>query len=705
MNTLRHRKGCSALAISATVLWGLSLPAFSLIEYTDAQRDTIVEIVEQLQDRHYAKLTYNDTLSSEHLDSYINSLDRSKLFFMASDIAEFEQYRTVMDDQLEEGKLDAGFSIFNVYQKRLQDRLEKVIKSLPETAAAMDFSVNESIPFEEKDLPWAKDTAEMDERWRKQLKNQVLNLKLADKPADEIVPTLEKRYRSQLNSVKQYNSQDAFQIYANSLAELYDPHTNYLSPRGSENFNINMSLSLEGIGAVLQMDDEFTKVSSLVAKGPADKQGELQPADRIVAVGQGVEGPMEDVIGWRLDEVVELIRGPKDTTVRLEVIPAKSKSADEHKTITIVRSKVKLEEQAAQKKVLNIPRGDRMIKVGVIELPAFYIDFDAMRRGDKDYRSTTRDVKNLLQELQNEGVEGVIVDLRNNGGGSLQEANELTGLFIEYGPTVQIRHASRRVWRDGKRLKSQYFEGPLVVLVNRLSASASEIFAGAIQDYERGIVVGDRSFGKGTVQTLVPLTEGQLKVTESKFYRISGESTQHRGVIPDVEFPSIYDKEEIGESALDHALNWDHISPIRHDDYGDLNSILPAIQAQFLARSEKNPDFIFLEDEIALAEETRKIKELPLNEKARIALRDSQEQKALDIENKRRKALGEELLTALEHDEDDANELDLQSGDENEDPKAKDEDEKDADDVLLIEAANVLSDILLLQQKHYAVHQ
>jgi carboxyl-terminal processing protease len=705
LNTLRHRKGCSALAISATVLWGLSLPAFSLIEYTDAQRDTIVEIVEQLQDRHYAKLTYNDTLSSEHLDSYINSLDRSKLFFMASDIAEFEQYRTVMDDQLGEGKLDAGFSIFNVYQKRLQDRLEKVIKSLPETAAAMDFSVNESIPFEEKDLPWAKDTAEMDERWRKQLKNQVLNLKLADKPADEIVPTLEKRYRSQLNSVKQYNSQDAFQIYANSLAELYDPHTNYLSPRGSENFNINMSLSLEGIGAVLQMDDEFTKVSSLVAKGPADKQGELQPADRIVAVGQGVEGPMEDVIGWRLDEVVELIRGPKDTTVRLEVIPAKSKSADERKTITIVRSKVKLEEQAAQKKVLNITRGDRMIKVGVIELPAFYIDFDAMRRGDKDYRSTTRDVKNLLQELQNEGVEGVIVDLRNNGGGSLQEANELTGLFIEYGPTVQIRHASRRVWRDGKRLKSQYFEGPLVVLVNRLSASASEIFAGAIQDYERGIVVGDRSFGKGTVQTLVPLTEGQLKVTESKFYRISGESTQHRGVIPDVEFPSIYDKEEIGESALDHALNWDHISPIRHDDYGDLNSMLPAIQAQFLARSEKNPDFIFLEDEIALAEETRKIKELPLNEKARIALRDSQEQKALDIENKRRKALGEELLTALEHDEDDANDLDLQSGDEKEDPKAKDEDDKAADDVLLIEAANVLSDILLLQQKHYAVHQ
>ena len=438
-----------------------------------------------------------------------------------------------------------------------------------------------AVPLDVENLQWAKNQAELDDRWRKQLKNQVLSLKLADKPENEIVPTLQKRYTSQLKSVKQYNSQDVFQIYANALTELYDPHTNYLSPRSTENFNINMSLSLEGIGAVLQMDDEYTKVSSLVAKGPADKQGDLQPADRIVAVGQGVDGPLEDVIGWRLDEVVELIRGPKDTTVRLEVIPAKSKSADERKIITIVRNKVKLEEQSAQKKVIEIPEGNKVIKVGVIDIPAFYIDFDAMRRGDKDYKSTTRDVKNLLQELEAEGVDGIIVDLRNNGGGSLQEANELTGLFIEYGPTVQIRHSSRRVWRDGKRLKGPYYEGPLVVLVNRLSASASEIFAGAMQDYQRGIIVGDRSFGKGTVQTLIPLTEGQLKITESKFYRISGESTQHRGVVPDVEFPSIYDTEEIGESALDHALNWDQISPIRHSNYGELSTVLPAIQSQF----------------------------------------------------------------------------------------------------------------------------
>jgi carboxyl-terminal processing protease len=683
------------------LLCAYSLPAWSLLEYTEAQRDTIVEMVDQLQDRHYAKLPYDDELSSQHLDNYIDSLDGGKMFFTVDDLAEFEQYRTVMDDQLRQGKLDAGFVIFNRYHQRLQDRLSTLVETLPEAVAAMDFTTDESFPLDIDERQWAKDQAELDDRWRKQLKNQVLSLKLADKDEDEIVPTLVKRYNRQLKSVKQYNSQDVFQIYANALTELYDPHTNYLSPRSTENFNINMSLSLEGIGAVLQMDDEFTKVSSLVAKGPADKEGQLHPSDRIVAVGQGVDGPLEDIIGWRLDEVVELIRGPKDTTVRLEVIPAKSKSTDERRIITIVRNKVKLEEQSAQKKVLEIPDGDQTIKVGVIDIPAFYIDFDAMRRGEKDYKSTTRDVKNLLQELEAEGVDGVIIDLRNNGGGSLQEANELTGLFIEYGPTVQIRHSSRRVWRDGKRLKSPYYEGPLVVLVNRLSASASEIFAGAMQDYERAIIVGDSSFGKGTVQTLVPLTEGQLKITESKFYRISGESTQHRGVVPDIAFPSMYDTSEIGESALDHALNWDHISPVRHINYGNLASILPSIQAQFQERSAHNPDFIFLEDQIELAQETRDIKALPLNEKARIALRDAQEEKALNIENKRRKAEGKELLTSLEHDDEETDDADQQASID-EEAALQEEEEDITDDVLLMEAGHVLVDALLIKERRFA---
>ena len=691
-------KATLRLTASLVLLSAIASPAWSLLEYTEAQRDTIVELVDQLQERHYAKLNYNDDLSSEHLDHYIDSLDPAKMFFTADDIAQFEEFRLVMDDQLPKGNLSAGFTIFNRFHQRLLARLENLIETLPDTIAAIDFARDESYSLDVDSRQWAKDEKELDDRWRKQLKNQVLSLKLADKAEDEIAPTIEKRYANQLKNVKQYNSQDVFQIYANSLTELYDPHTNYLSPRSSENFNINMSLSLEGIGAVLQMDDEYTKVSRLVAKGPADKQGELHPSDRIVAVGQDEEGALEDVIGWRLDEVVELIRGPKGSTVRLEVIPSKSKSTDERKVITIVRSTVKLEEQSAQKKVLEIPDGNEFIKVGVIDIPAFYIDFDAMRRGEKEYKSTTRDVKRLLQELESEGVDGIIVDLRNNGGGSLQEANELTGLFIEYGPTVQIRHSSRRVWRDGKRLKSPYYEGPLVVLVNRLSASASEIFAGAIQDYERGIIVGDRSFGKGTVQTLIPLTEGQLKITESKFYRISGDSTQHRGVVPDVEFPTLYDTEELGESALEHALNWDQINEVRYRRYGDLSSVLPAIQSHFEQRSESNPEFVYLEDQVELAQQTRELKELPLNEAARIALRESQEQKALDIENKRRKAQGEELLTSLELDED---EEEAEDSEELADAESEDEEEKD---VLLTEAGNVLVDVLLLKEQRYAVH-
>jgi carboxyl-terminal processing protease len=671
------------------------LHAWALIDYTDAQRETIVELIEQLEERHYAKLEYDDELSSQHLDNYIASLDGSKMFFLAADIKEFEKYRTVMDDQLPKGRLDAGFAMFNRFHERLEARLERLIETLPETVAAMDFTREESYELDTEDRQWATSNAELDERWRKHLKNQVLSLRLAEKDPEEIAPTLEKRYANQLKRVRQYNAQDVFQIYANALTQLYDPHTSYFSPRRSENFNINMSLSLEGIGAVLQLEDEHTKVARLVPAGPADKQGELQPSDRIVGVGQGEDGEIEDVIGWRLDEVVELIRGPKGSTVRLEVLPAKSKTTDQRKIITIVRSKVKLEEQSAQKRVLEIPSGDQILKVGIIDIPAFYIDFEAMRRGDKEYKSTTRDVKKLLAELQEEKVDGIVVDLRNNGGGSLQEANELTGLFIEYGPTVQIRHSSRRVWRDGKRLKSDYYDGPLVVLINRLSASASEIFAGAIQDYERGIIVGDRSFGKGTVQTMIPLTEGQLKITESKFYRISGESTQHRGVVPDLVFPSLFDPEQIGESALDHALNWDQINPVRHRRYDDLASVLPTLGNLFEERSVNNPDFVFLEDQVRLAQQTREIKALPLNEEARLALRDSQEQKALSIENKRRQAKGEELLASLD-EEDEGEEA-------AEETVTEAEEAEDEADVLLTEAGNVLVDALLMKQRAYAV--
>jgi carboxyl-terminal processing protease len=694
------RQALTALAISVP-LWLHSTVtlAVAAIEYTPAQSETAKELVAQLEKRHYAKLAYDDSLAAAHLENYIRSLDSGKMFFTMADIEEFRRFSDTLDDDFSNGRLDAGFLIFNRFAERLENRLTNVVDTLPERYTAMDFSVEEDFLVDGEKRDWAKSQDVLDERWRKHLKNQALSLRLAEKDEEDLAGVLVKRYERQLKRVAQYNAQDVFQVYANALTELYDPHTNYLSPRRTENFNINMSLSFEGIGALLQVDDDYIKVARLVPAGPAEKQGILKPADRIVAVGQGEQGPMEDVIGWRVDEVVDLIRGPKGSTVRLSVIPGAPGTTEERRTIAIERNTVKLEEQSAQKRVIDIPAGDDTIKLGVIEIPAFYIDFEAMRRGDDDYKSTTRDVSRLLEELQDEGVEGIIVDLRNNGGGSLQEANDLTGLFIEYGPTVQIRHSSRRVWRDGKRLRSAYYEGPLVVMINRLSASASEIFAGAIQDYERGIIVGDRSFGKGTVQTMVPLEEGQLKVTESKFYRISGDSTQHRGVVPDIVFPSLFDSEEIGESALDHALSWDQINPVRHRRYGDLDAIIPELAAQFDTRKQDNAELTYLVEQVSLANDGSDRDVVSLNEDTRRAQREARLEKALAIENRRRAALGEEPLASLDELEDEADSEDEAAADE----AVADTEEDGDDDVLLTEAGNVLVDHLLMRKQAFAV--
>ena len=697
MNTARIRTvfGAVTFAITAT---GFSLSSVAAIDPYPQLGETATDLVEKLETRHYSKRKLDDQLSSELLDAYLKSLDPSRSFLYQSDVDEFEAMRFKLDDQFHAGELSAGFTIFNRYHERVLYRLDKLLANLPEMVANLDFTVDESLDLESDKRPWPSNEAEADERWRKQIKNSVLSLRLAGKANEDILPILEKRYKNQHHRVSQYNAQDVFQVFANSLTELYDPHTNYLSPRTSENFNINMSLSLEGIGAVLQLQDEYTRVSRIVPAGPADKQGELQPSDKILAVAQGDDGKFEDVIGWRLDEVVQLIRGPKGSTVRLEILPAKSKTPDERKVITIVRNKVKLEEQSAKKEIIEVPQGDSTLKLGVIDIPAFYIDFEGMRRGEPDFKSTTRDVKRLLDELIAADVDGVVIDLRNNGGGSLQEANDLTGLFIEYGPTVQIRHSSRKVFRDGKRLRTPYYDGPLAVLINRLSASASEIFAGAIQDYQRGIVVGSQSFGKGTVQTLIPLAEGQLKLTESKFYRISGDSTQHRGVIPDVEFPSQYDKSEIGESTLEHALDWDQINPVRHRKYHDIPALVPFLTDVHQARVEENPDFIYLRDSLELAEAASSVTSLTLNEKARIAFREEQKSKSLAIENKRREAKGLDAITDFEDSEDElalAEDPEAATDETEADPA---EDEEDVD-VLLVEAGNVLVDAVMARNE------
>ena len=666
-----------------------------------AQSDTLKEIIEVIEDRHYASRRYDDGLSAQHFTAYLDALDPQRMFFDADDIDLFSQWRLALDNAGRAGDLAPAFTMFNKYHDELKDRLTEILGTLPETIESFDYEVEEYLDIDRSAMPWAQNDAELDERWRKRIKNQALSLLLAEKSPEEIPETLERRYESQLKRLAQYNAQDVFQIYANTLAEQYDPHTNYFSPRRAENFDINMSLSFEGIGAILQIDDEYAKVTRLGPAGPADKQGGLRPSDLIMGVGQGESGPIEDVIGWRLDEIVDLIRGPRDTTVRLEVIPDKGKS-DQRRVVPIRRNEVKLEEQAAQKEIIEFTDEDGQAhRVGVIDIPAFYIDFEAYRQGDKFYRSTTRDVKKLVDELVSDGVEGIVIDLRDNGGGSLQEANQLTGLFIEYGPTVQIRSAESRVWRDGKRRRSQYYEGPLAVMINRLSASASEIFAGAIQDYGRGIIVGEQSFGKGTVQSLVPLQEGQLKITESKFYRVSGGSTQHRGVVPDINYPSLFDPETIGESALDNALAWDQIAPTRFNRYNNYDTIIPTLASLHNARAANDPDYQFLQDQVDLAQGARAISVLPLQQSGRIAMRDEQEALALAIENKRRLSKGLEPLETLDTDDDVAESTPIASNEETALPhngiEAATDDEAATPDVLLLETGKILVDSISLR--------
>ena len=683
-----------ALGVSFLVA---SISFASNLSPTTQQTWTLRALVTELEENHYVDRRYNDAMSAAHLETYLERLDPSHLYFTASDVAEFQTYSTRLDDLGRQGELSPAFTIFDRYEQRASDRLALVIANMDAIVSGLDFGKDEYIDSDPTERDWAVDTAELDDRWRKRLKNQVLGLKLAEKPLQEIAPTLVKRYENQQNRLSQYNEQDVFAVYANALTSQFDPHTSYFSPRRAENFDIDMRLSLEGIGAVLQNEDEYVKVVRVVPAGPADKQSDLKAAELIIAVGQGKAGPMTDVIGWRLDDVVDLVRGKKGTVVRLDVIPAAGRS-DEARRLTITRNEVQLEEQAAQSKIIEInDLGSTPRKIGVIDIPAFYLDFDAYRKGDPDFRSTTRDVAKLVNELNEAGVDGLVIDLRGNGGGSLREANELTGLFIEYGPTVQIRGTGSRVWRDGKRRRGPYYDGPVAIMIDRLSASASEIFAGALQDYGRAIVVGDRSFGKGTVQTLLDLPEGQLKITESKFYRISGDSTQHRGVIPDISYPSLLQHDEIGESSLEKALDWDRIAPVRHKDYGVVDAILPTLVAKHTERANADPDFQYIWDQKALAKKVRGAEVLPLNEAERIAQRTSQEIQYLAIENTRRQAKGMDILASLDDLADEDDDTSAAPQDSAEEPSAASDDtEAEEVDALITETARILADAINL---------
>lgn len=674
---LRH------LIILSTISWSLFAQATTTdIPVLKPQSEHVLTnrtVVQHLYQHHYSRKYMNDEFSEKVYTRYLNILDNTRSYFTQADIDQFEQYRDKLDDAIKTNNLDPAFVIYNRYEQRAIERLDYALALLKGGIKQFNFKENESLELDREKAPWAKTSKELDVLWSKRIKNTVLNLKLAGKEDKDIIELLERRYESQLNRIKQINAEDAFQSYMNALTYTFDPHTQYMSPRNSENFNINMSLSLQGIGAVLRSENENTIVERLVPGGPAAKANQLKPSDKIIGVAQGKD-KMVDVIGWRLDEVVDLIRGPKDSTVRLDIISG-SGQTETHRTISIVRDEVKLEDRAAQSEIINIKRNDKDYKLGVIDIPAFYADFEAKNSNDPNYRSTTRDVSNLITKLKADNIDGLIIDLRNNGGGSLAEVNNLVGLFIPQGPTVQVHYSFGHTQVLADQDPSVLYNGPLVVLTNRLSASASEIFAGAIQDYSRGLIVGSQTFGKGTVQTLIPLFRGQMKVTNAKFYRVSGESTQHRGVIPDILYPEIYDIEKIGESALEEALVWDKIEASKYKAQSSLSGIIPSLQKAHAQRIKNNPDFEYLNEQVEFLKELRNDTSISLNIDTREKERLETEARRLALENKRRKAKGLKLLDKLEEQDDEESKPDT--------------DKKDAtEDALLIEGGEILVDFM-----------
>ncbi|KUO59303.1 tail-specific protease [bacterium BRH_c32] len=597
-----------------------------------------------LSNYHYRKSTLNDSLSVLIFDDYLKSMDSQKLYFYKSDIEGFQKYKLMLDDYLKMGNLNPAYEIFNVYKKRLGERV-KYVKELLKTE--FDFTKDESFTLDREKATWMENEKEMNEEWRLRIKNEALNLKLSGKDWKGTVDVLGKRYDNYYKLILQYEAEDVFQLYMNSFAEVYDPHSNYLSPSSSDAFNISMKLSLEGIGATLRFENDYTTVVSIVPGGPAAKSGLIKEEDRIVAVAQGDEGEFVDVVGWRLDDTIQLIRGKKGTVVRLSILKKEDGINAIPKEIRLVRDKVKLEEQAAKDEIINIEENGKPFKLGVIKLPSFYSDFEAARNGDPDYKSTTKDVKKILGKFKNEKVDGVILDLRNNGGGSLQEAISLTGLFIKDGPVVQVKNSNGEVEVDKDPDPTIIYDGPLAVMINRFSASASEIFSAAIQDYGRGLIVGENSYGKGTVQNLIDLSRflsskdksGELKITIAKFYRINGSSTQNLGVEPDIELPSLYDKHEYGESSKPSALPWDKIQSSEYQKYGNLNKYIPELDKKHKIRIEKDPQYLYVKQDIAEYKETKAMKTFSLNEEVRKADKEKAEKRKKEREDAKKNNL------------------------------------------------------------------
>ena len=673
----------AALACSASPEVQKMVDGVQNIKPDEQQSLVCKELVGLIENYNYKKIKINDSISSIVLDRYIKALDPSKYYFLASDIKEFEKYRTTLDDAFRIGDLSGPFYIFNVYLKRYNERIDY---SIAQIGSKFDFNQNDTYTYDREKMPWISSTTALDEVWKKRVKYELVNLKIANSDQVKNQETLKKRYESLKSQAAKFNNQDVFQIVMDSFTEAVDPHTNYFNPRNAEVFQQEMSRSIEGIGATLQLENEVTKIMSIVPGGPAFKSKLLNAGDRIVAVAQGVDGEFLDIVGWRIDNAVSKIKGPKGTTVRLKIIPVGQELSAKPVIITLVREKVILADQSAKKSVKTIQSDGKPYKIGIIDVPAFYADFKAANAGDPNYKSTTRDVRLLIDTLKNiDKVDAIVMDLRANGGGSLVEAIDLTGLFIDKGPVVQVKDLRNSVDVSEDKSSGAAWTGPFGVIVDRLSASASEIFAGAIQDYGRGIIMGTQTYGKGTVQNSIDMNKlfdqsflqkisaafkpkstattgnvtgvageksstivdkdgiiqfGQVNLTMGKFYRINGSSTQHKGVIPDISFPSIYPLDKIGEDTEPSALPFDVVKPSNYVSVADLTAIKVSLLKLHQQRMASSVDYKILVEDIAEGKKRDAETTVTLNEAKLKAERETMETKALDKVNKLRASKG-----------------------------------------------------------------
>ena len=665
-----------------TIILATSIYAdsYNKIELSETKKELSYEIFKKLDKEHYLRKIDKDNLNSQYFEAIFDRLDKNKNYFIANEVHKY--LIKSKENEVKNFDIELAYDLINLYFERLIEYSEFQINLIQ--TVDFDFTKDEYLDIFYEDNQWLTTFTDLKDLWRLETKNDLLVAKISDSSSSDPKVDLVKRYQNRIRRINQQKEEDIFSLAINILTNQFDPHSSYLSPRSAEDFDMNMSLKLTGIGALLGVEDDYTKIISLVPGGPAEKSGKIKPEDRIAKIKQKNSKEFVDVVGWRIDEVVDLIRGEIGTELEIEFISFESED-DTRKLVTLKREEIKLEDRAAKSEIIEMNDN----KIGIIDLPSFYIDFDEYQKRNKEYRSSSRDIKNILKDFNNSGVDAVVLDLRNNGGGALIEANRIIGLFVSSGPTVQVKQKRGYIQPYGDTRAIQEWDKPLLVLVNRYSASASEIVAGAIQDYRRGIVVGQRTFGKGTVQSLENLSEGQIKITESKYYRVNGMSTQNKGVIPDIELPSTWDIESVGESSYPTALEWDVIRPYRHNKFKLNQNLIGEVINQFELRLNDEPNLNYLKQVRERYDLNKNKKLITLNIENRETQKELRKDWLLKIENERREANGLNIFASYKEMED--------SNDDEEDFNENLIDLKN--DYQLLESTKIINDFINLSKK------